>query len=411
MQQLAGAAALALPLGLVALAPTGALAADPLKIGVIAEAQAIAGASIPQAAQMAADEINAKGGIDGRKIEIVSYDNHSSSADSVRAFQRAVNEDKVNIVIASYISEVVLALEPWASRLKTPFVTPGAASNEISKSVHADYDKNKYTFHGYLTSAALALSVCDAAKDLLVDQKHMKTAVVMSEDAAWTKPLDVGYEECLPKIGLKMLDHIRFSPDTTDFTPIFNKIEGTKPDVIITGISHVGVQPTVQWKNQQVPIPMFGISSQATNETFGKDTNDAAEGVLYQGVSGPNVAVTPKSVPFAEDFKKRYGNYPSYAGYTSYDEVYYIADAVKRAGSTDADKLVDALEKTDWEGTIGRIQFYGKDDPFTHSIKYGKGLITGLMLQWQGGKQVAVWPKEIAKSELKFPSFVKVTSN
>ncbi|MVT69066.1 ABC transporter substrate-binding protein [Bradyrhizobium pachyrhizi] len=407
MQKLAGAAVL----GLLAAAPSGALAADTLKIGVIAEAQAIAGASIPQAAQLAADEINGKGGIDGRKIEIVSYDNHSSSADSVRAFQRAVNEDKVNVVISSYISEVVLALEPWASRLKTPFVTPGAASNEISKSVHADYEKNKYTFHGYLTSAALALSVCDAAKELLVDQKHMKTAVIMSEDAAWTKPLDVGYEECLPKIGLKVVDHIRFSPDTTDFTPIFNKVEGSKPDVIITGISHVGVQPTVQWKNQQVPIPMFGISSQATNETFGKDTNDAAEGVLYQGVSGPNVAVTPKSVPFAEGFKKRYGNYPSYAGYTAYDEVYYIADAVKRAGSVEADKMVDALEKTDWEGTIGRVQFYGKDDPFTHSIKYGKGLITGLMLQWQGGKQVAVWPKEVAKSDLKFPSFIKLTTN
>ncbi|HLG80059.1 MAG TPA: ABC transporter substrate-binding protein [Bradyrhizobium sp.] len=401
-----GATALGLLTGL-----TPALAADPIKIGVIAEAQAIAGASIPQAAQMAADEINAKGGVDGRKIEIVTYDNHSSSADSVRAFQRAVNEDKVNIVIASYISEVVLALEPWAARLKTPFVTPGAASNEISKSVHADYEKNKYTFHGYLTSAALAQSVCDAAKDLLVDQKHMASAVIMSEDAAWTKPLDVGYEECLPKIGLKVLDHIRFSPDTTDLTPIFNKIESAKPDVIITGISHVGVQPTVQWKNQQVPIPMFGISSQATNSTFGKDTNDAANGVIYQGVSGTGVAVTPKSLPFAEGFNKKYGNYPSYAGYTAYDEVYYIADAVKRAGSTDADKLVEALEKTDWEGTIGRVQFYGKDDPFTHSIKYGKGLITGLMLQWQDGQQVAIWPKEVAKAQMKFPSFIKVTSN
>src|SRR5712675_2428550 len=350
-------------LGLVTTTSTQALAADPIKIGVIAEAQAIAGASIPQAAQMAADEINAKGGVDGRKIEIITYDNHSSSADSVRAFQRAVNEDKVNIVIASYISEVVLALEPWASRLKTPFITPGAA-----------------------------------AKELLVEQKHMTTAVVMSEDAAWTKPLDVGYEECLPKIGLKVLDHIRFSPDTTDFTPIFNKIEAAKPDVIITGISHVGVQPTVQWKNQQVPIPMLGISSQATNSTFGKDTNDASNGVLYQGVSGPDVAVTPKSIPFAEGFKAKFGNYPSYAGYTSYDEVYYIADAVKRAGSTDADKLVDALEKTDWEGTIGRIQFYGKDDQFTHSLKYGKGLITGLMLQWQDGAQTSVWPPEIAKA-------------
>lgn len=388
-----------------------ALAADPIKIGVIAEAQAIAGASIPQAAQLAAEEINAKGGIDGRQIQIVTYDNHSSSADSVRAFQRAVNEDKVNAVIASYISEVVLALMPWASRLKTPFVTPGAASNEITKAVHADYEKNKYTFHGYLTSGELAQSVCDAAKDLLVDARKMKSAVIMSEDAAWTKPLDVGYEECLPKIGLKVADHIRFSPDTTDFTPIFNKIEAAKPDVIITGISHVGVQPTVQWKNQQVPIPMFGIASQATNETFGKDTNNASDGVLYQGVSGPGVAVTSKSVPFAENFKKKFGNYPSYAGYTAYDEVYYIAEAVKRAGSSDADKLVEALEKTDYEGTIGRVQFYGKDDPFTHGLKYGKGLLTGLMLQWQDGKQVAVWPPEVSKAQIKFPAFIKAAAN
>src|SRR6516164_6356468 len=405
LQTLLGATALGLATSL-----TPALAADPIKIGVIAEAQAIAGASIPQAAQMAADEINAKGGVDGRKIEIVTYDNHSSSADSVRAFQRAVNEDKVNVVVASYISEVVLALEPWAARLKTPFITPGAASNEISKSVHADYEKNKYTFHGYLTSAALALSVCDAAKELLVDQKHMKTAVIMSEDAAWTKPLDVGYEECLPKIGLKVLDHIRFSPDTTDFTPIFNKIEAAKPDVMITGISHVGVQPTVQWKNQQVPIPMFGISSQATNSTFWKDTNGATEGVLYQAVSGPGVAVTPKTLPFVDAFQKKYGNTPSYCGYTAYDDVYIIADAVKRAGSLNSDKLVDAMEKTDTVGTIGRIQFLPKGDPHVHGLKTGAGFITGLMLQWQNGVQVNMWPAALANGKLEFPAFVKIAS-
>ena len=200
------------------------------------------------------------------------------------------------------------------------------------------------------------------------------------------------------------------SPDTTDFTPIYNKIEGEKPDVMITGISHVGVQPTVQWKNQQVPIPMLGIASQATNSTFWKDTNGAADGVLFQSVSGPSVAMTSKSVPFADAFNKKYGNFPSYAGYTAYDEVYYIADAAKRAGSTDADKLVAALETTDWEGTIGRVQFYGKDDPFTHSIKYGKGLITGLRLQWQDGKQIAVWPKDVAKADIKFPSFIKLSN-
>ncbi len=252
----------------------------PIKIGVIAEAQAVAGSSIPQAAQLAADGINAKGGVDGRKIEIVSYDNHSSSAESVRAFQRAVSEDHVNAVIASYISEVVLALEPWSWRLKTVLITPGASSDVITQNIAKDYEHNKYTFHGFLTSSAIAGLVCDAAKDMLVDGLKMKTAVIMSEDAAWTTPFDASVEACLPKIGLTALDHIRFSPDTTDFTPIFNKIEGEKPDVIITGISHVGVQPTVQWQSQQVPIPMFGTSSQATTSNFWKDTNGATDGVL-----------------------------------------------------------------------------------------------------------------------------------
>jgi len=92
---------------------------DPIKIGVIAEAQAVAGSSIPLAAQLAADEINAAGGVNGRQVEIISYDDHSSAAEAVRAFQRAATEDHVNAVIASYVSEVVLALEPWTGRLKT----------------------------------------------------------------------------------------------------------------------------------------------------------------------------------------------------------------------------------------------------------------------------------------------------
>jgi branched-chain amino acid transport system substrate-binding protein len=396
---------------LVALAlatPASAQSNEPIKIGVIAEATAVAGSSIPQAAQLAADEINAAGGVNGRKIQIVSYDNHSSAPESVRAFQRAVSEDHVNAVIASYISEVVLALQPWTGRLKTVMVTPGAASDVITQNIAKDYEHLKYTFHGYATSTSIADAACGAAKDLLVDQLHMQSAVVMSEDAAWTTPLDEEYLKCLPQIGIKVVDHIRFSPDTTDFTPIFNKIEGEKPNVIITGISHVGVQPTVQWKQQEVPIPMFGVSSQATNSSFWNDTNGATEGVLYQGFSGPDVAVTPKTLPFVAAFKAKYGNNPSYCGYTAYDVVYYLADAIKRAGSTDSDKLVEALEQTDYVGTIGRVQFKGKDSPNPHALKIGEGTITGLMLQWQNGKQTNLWPAKVANGKLKFPPFIKV---
>ena len=397
-------------LALSLLAGTALAQQKPIRIGVIAEAQAIAGSSIPKAAQLAADEINAKGGVDGRKVEIINYDNHSSAADSVRAFQRAVSEDHVNAVIASYISEVVLALEPWSGRLKTVMVTPGAASDVITQNIKKDYEHLKYTFHGYLTSTAQSDIVCNAAKQMLVDTYHMKSAAIMSEDAAWTTPLDAEYEKCLPKIGLKVLDHIRFSPDTTDFTPIFNKIESSKPDVIITGISHVGVQPTVQWKNQQVPIPMFGVSSQATNATFWNDTNGATSGVMFFAVSGPGVPVTPKTLPFVDAFSKRFGAAPSYAGYTAYDEVYYLTDAIKRAGSDDEDKLVEALEKTDYQGVIGQIRFNGRDSEYPHGLVTGGGAIQGLFLQWQNEQQVNLWPTDLAKGKLEFPSFIKVNA-
>ena len=398
-------------LALLAL-PMAAAAAEPIKIGVIAENSAIAGIAIPNAAQIAADEINSTGGVDGRKIEIVGYDDHNSAADAVRAMQRLSSQDKVQAVIATYTSEVALALEPWSARLHMPTVTPGAASDDITHRIHQDYSHLRYFFQGYFASSFLAAATCDAAKDLLVDSKlHMKTAAIFSEDAAWTQPLDAGFEACLPKVGITVVDHVRMSPDTTDFTPIYNAIEAKKPDVLVTGLSHVGVQPTVQWANQQVPIPMFGISSQATSNTFWKDTNGATNGVVLQNLAVETVATTPKTIPFAQAYIKRYGISPAYTGYGAYDEVFYIADAIHRAGSDDPAKIVDALEQTTWPGTVGTVKFYDKDDSHTHGMVYGPGAVSGLFVQWQGNKQVPVWPKSVANgNELVFPSFIKLTN-
>ena len=392
--------------------PLAAAAADPIKIGVIAENSAIGGIAIPNAAQLAADEINAQGGIGGRKVEIVAYDDHNSAADAVRAMQRLSSQDKVQAVITTYTSEVALALEPWAGRLKMPTVTPGAASDEITHRIHEDYGHLKYFFQGYLASSFLAEATCDAARDLLVGNPlHVKTAAIFSEDAAWTGPLDAGYEACLPKIGITVVDHVRMSPDTTDFTPIYNAIEAKKPDVLITGISHVGVQPTVQWANQQVPLPMFGLSSQATSSTFWKDTNGATDGVVLQTLALETVPTTPKTVPFAQAYIKRYGVSPAYSGYGAYDQVYYLAQAIVSAGSDDPDKIVEAIEKTNYQGVVGTVRFYDKDNAHTHGMVYGPDAVPGLFVQWQGDHQVAVWPKSVAgDNTLKFPPFIKPTN-
>jgi branched-chain amino acid transport system substrate-binding protein len=289
-----------------------------------------------------------------------------------------------------------------------PLITPGAASNEITRRVRDDYDHLKYVFQGYVASTQMADVACEAAKTLFVGDLHAKTSVIMSEDAAWSIPLDEEYLKCLPAAGLKILDHIRLSPDTTDFTPIFNKIEGEKPDVIVTGISHVGVQPTVQWQQQQVPIPLYGVASQATNSTFWKDTNGAADSVIFNTFSAPDVAVTPKTIPFAKAYQAKYGSLPGFVAYTSYDDVYMWADAIRRAGSTDPDKIVEAMEKTDYVGTVGRVEFLPKDNTFAHGMRIGLGYITGLMVQWQKGNQVTVWPANVATGKMVFPGFIKL---
>ncbi|HLJ06219.1 MAG TPA: ABC transporter substrate-binding protein, partial [Acetobacteraceae bacterium] len=105
---LAAAGVLAL---LASTAPVRAADDGPIKIGVVSEEAAIVGQAISQGAQLAADDINAKGGINGRKIEIITYDDHSSASDAVRAYQRAVQQDHVSAVVTTFISEVALAIE------------------------------------------------------------------------------------------------------------------------------------------------------------------------------------------------------------------------------------------------------------------------------------------------------------
>jgi branched-chain amino acid transport system substrate-binding protein len=392
------------------LVPRSARAADqgPIKIGVVSEFAAVIGEPIARGAQLAADEVNARGGINGRKVEIIAYDDHSSAADAVRAFQRLAQQDHVAAVVTTFISEIALAVEPWAARLHMPTLTPAAASDLISKQVHDKYDRFKYMFEGWFPSPILAQSVCDSSKDLLVDGLHMKTADIVSEDADWTKPLDVGYEKCLPKSGLKVLDKIIFNPDTTDFTPIFNQVESKHPDVMIMGIAHVGVQPTVQWHSQQVPIPMAGINAQASNNTFWKSTNGATEGVITQTGSAPGVALSPVTLAVQKAYEEKYHNFPAFTGFTAYDGTMAFLEAIKRAGSTDPDKVVEQMEKTSMDGATGHVGYYGRTDQFTHALRYGPDWVTGIFVQWQNAKQVCVWPTDKCHNKLEFPPFVKL---
>lgn len=380
--------------------------AQPIPIAVTANQSSPVGRAIAQGARLAVNEINASGGVDGRPFRIDPSDNHASSTQAIRGFQRSVRQQHDVAVIGTYISEVSLALEPWAARMKVPFLITGSASGKITDRIKTDPERYKYIFQNTFNSVFWARSVCSYAHDVLVEQLGYKRAAVVTEDAAWTEPLVQEYKECLPKAGLKITQNIRFAPDTTDFTPIFSRAQRGDAGVMIVGLAHTGVKPTVQWHQQQVPMMMAGMSVQAQAGSFWKATDGATNGVLTVDLGASKSARTPKTKQFADAYSQRFDEKPAFDAYTTYDAVYELKNAIEKAGSTDGSAIADALAQTDYEGTIGRIAFYGKDSPHPHTLRFGPDYVTGVAVQWQDGSANVVWPDSAATAEVQTPAFV-----
>ncbi len=402
------AQALLLVVAALAMLYPAAQAAEPVRIGVIAPVATPPGKSFINGAKLARDQINAAGGVNGRPIKLFIFDDHASSSDAVRAFQRAVQQDHVVAVTGVFISEVALALEPWSGRLKTPLIITGAASTKIPKLVHDHYNQYKYTFQAFMNTQDMALTACAMAKDIFVHDFHYKTAAMFSEEAAWTKPFDEAVAKCLPKIGLKVVDRVRFPLDTTDYTPIFQRLATHHPDVIINAIAHTGVRPVSQWHDSQFPALMAGPDGEGSSGGFWKATNGAAQGLIVGGtISANGAALTSRTPAFYHAYLKKFHDVPAFSGYTTYDGVYLIKTAIEKAGSTAPEAMLKALQSVDMEGASGRIAFNGRNAPLTHALKYVRGVTGGVYFQWQDGKQVVVWPKRIAQGKVELPSYMQ----
>ncbi|MDA3921686.1 MAG: ABC transporter substrate-binding protein [Salinisphaera sp.] len=410
---LLAAAALATGVYCVAGALPDARAADAIAVGVIAPKSHILGQAIFHAAELSVAQFNARGGVNGRKIELQEYNTNFSAADSARAFQRAVQSDGVVAMVGVFTSEVALSLMPWSSRLKTPLIITGAASSQIPERVHAQPERFKYVFHGYVNSAILARQGCIVAHDVFTNNPRLKKydrAVIFSEDAAWTKPVDAAYQKCLPKAGMKVVDHIRFAPDTSDFTPIYSRIKNDHANVIMAAIAHVGVKPVVQWHQQQIPALFSGINGQAGSSKFWDATNGATEGVITGTPGLAGAPLTDKSAAFYAAYKKRFHvDEPAYDAYTTFDAMSALEDALGKAPNTSGDALVKALEQTDITGVLGRVAFHGLNDKDAHEVVFNEDPKKGqsfVGFQWQHGKQVIIWPPKLATGHVVVPSFV-----
>ncbi|HEX7382025.1 MAG TPA: ABC transporter substrate-binding protein [Nevskiaceae bacterium] len=379
-------------------------AEEPIKIAILAPLSITPGKAIVNGAKMAAEDINAAGGMDGRPVKLTVYDTQLSSTGAINAMKQAVMQNHDVGVVGVFTTEVTLPLMPYAKRLNVPLILQ-SGSSEPGKMIHEHYDDYKNVFQLQLNSFYIGQEVCDAAHDLFASGGKA-SAVILSEQADWARPLDKTYQECLPKAGIPVKKLITYAVNTGDYGPVYNQVESLKPSLIITGMAHTGLAPVVQWHQDHVPALMLGFNMQAGTSDFWKASNGAAQGTIVVTNGAGGAAVTSKTPAFYHAYVKKYGQDPMLLAYTTYDGVYALVDAIKKAGTTDTAKVVEALQKTDLEGVTGRIKFYGKDARFAHVLEYGPGLVTGVAFQWQHGKQVVVWPKKIAQGSVEYPDFV-----
>ena len=374
-------------------------AAAPIKIGVLGPMAFTQGKGHWNGATMAADEINAAGGIkvgkEMRPIELVKVDTNEflSIPDATNAAEMAVSRDNVDFLVGGFRTEAVLVMQDIAMDAKKVFIGCGAAHPELCTRVKKDYDRYKYWFRltpinsSYLGKVDFILLGTVGAylkKGLGVDK--IKVAVV-AEKAAWADPIVAAAQKMLPaKMGMEVVGVWRPSPVAKDCTAELSAIQRSGANIVFTTFSSsVGITFAKQLGELKVPAAPVGINVEAQKSGFWEATGGKGNYTLTINTYA-RVKITDKTIPFFDKYSKLYKEAPNYTAGT-YDAIYLLKGAVERAGSTDSDKVVAEMEKTDTLDTAGHVVF-----DKTHDVVWGPKFVTALGTQWQDGKNVCVWP-------------------
>ncbi len=372
--------------------------ADPIKIGVIGPMQFTQGEGHWNGATLAAEDINKAGGISvkGTKhlLEVIKVDSNEflSIPDATNAMELAISKYKVDFLVGGFRTEAVLVMQDIAMDNKKIFMGCGAAHPELCERVTKDYERYKYWFRvtpinsKYLVQVDFILldMVAQAMKKELEIPK-VKVAIV-AEKAAWADPMVKIAEDKLPKMDMEIVGAWRPSATATDATAELTAIQRAGAHIIFTTFSSsVGIPFAKQAGELEIPAAVAGINVEAQKDAFWEATGGKGDYNLTVGTYA-RVKITDKTIPFFDEYKKRFKEAPTYTAAT-YDAIQILKHAIETAGTLDPDKLVPVIEKTDLKETSARIAF-SKD----HDLMFGAGYSTFLGTQWQNGKNVCVWP-------------------
>lgn len=398
-------AAVAATAGLVAAAwQVPVIAQDkPIRIGVPTAVQLQVGRDTQTAIQMAMDDINAKGGVLGRKLEMVVADETENPETGINAIKKLTAEEKVDVLIGGYTSGVTLAQLPHIARAKTIYLGVGAASPSITARVRKDYDDYKYIFRVMPINAAhQAKQMTEYVSDFVGGELGIKKIAIVGENAKWVQDLAPILRKGATAAGVDVALMELFDAQTADFSPLFSKIRNSGAGYIVVILSHASSDVFAkQWFDAQVPVPYGGIDVKSMDFDFcerigGKSISEIAANYAVR------TALTSKTIPFFDEFQKRTKRDSVYTGFGANDAVYIYADAVAKAGSTDTDKVIKELEKTSYEGITGIVEF---DE--NHDVKAGGKYLKMLYVQWREGcKREVVFPKDVRTADPIMPPWM-----
>lgn len=319
-------------------------ATGPITIGFIAPLTGDAaayGEPVQNGMNLAVDEINAAGGIDGRTIKIVAEDGKCTGEAAASAAQKLVSVDKVHYIIGGVCSGESFAIVPVITSAKVLEITPGSSAPKLSGS-------SPYFMRNNPNDNQPATSLADYLA------KTYKKVTIISEKTDYAQGLKAVFIARAQADGLTVNTE-DYGTSDTDFRTLLTRIRGTNPDVVF-----VNSQTSANMLRITKQMHDLGIKTALAGAVFNdKDTIGASSVNGMVLAVPPGLATEGKGATFVANYKSKYAKDPAYAFYAgaAYDDVYLIAQAIQNVGD-DATEVRDYLHALpSYTGTVGTYSF------------------------------------------------------
>ena len=312
--------------------------------GSMTGALATFGQSTDNAIKMATEEINAKGGVLGKPVEIALEDNGSRAEQVPLAINKLINEKNVLAILGEVASSNSLAAAPICQAAGVPMLSPTSTNPKVTQ-------VGDYIFRAcFIDPFQGSVMAKFASGDL-----NAKTVAIFTDvKSDYSKGLTEFFKKEFVASGGKIVAEESYRAGETDFRGQLTNIKGIKPDVIyIPGYYTEVANIAVQARSLGIDVPLLGGDGWDSPKLFEIGGKAVDGSYLTNHYSMENK--TPRIEKFVSDYRKKYGEAPDALAAVAYDAAYMMFDAIERAGSTDRAKLRDALAATEnFQGVTGQ---------------------------------------------------------